>query len=43
VGALQEKVKDVTRWQNKADNAKAAWSDASASLEEARAKSEARP
>src|ERR1700733_11310727 len=35
---LQEKEKDVSRWRGKADEAKAAWSEASASLEQTRAK-----
>ncbi len=35
---LDEKARDVTRWRNKADEAKAAWSEASASLEQSRAK-----
>src|SRR5437879_6185460 len=37
-GRLQEKEIDVARWKNKADDAKAALSEASASLEETRAK-----
>jgi murein hydrolase activator len=36
-GRLQDKERDVARWKNKADEAKAAWSVASASLEETRA------
>jgi len=35
---LDEKARDVTRWQSKAESAKASWSEASASLEETRLK-----
>ncbi len=35
---LQEKEHDVTRWKNKAGEAKTAWNEASASLEQTRAK-----
>jgi septal ring factor EnvC (AmiA/AmiB activator) len=37
-GRLQEKERDVVRWKNKAGEAKAAWTEASATLEQTRAK-----
>src|SRR5689334_3274421 len=40
-GRLQEKEKDVTRWRSKADEAKAAWTQASADVAQTRAKAKA--